>query len=1844
MTDTTTNDYFNKIAIVGLSGRYPGAENLEGFWANLVAGKNSITYFSEEELIEAGVPKELAASSSYVGAGGIYERPFDFDASFFGYTPREAEVMDPQHRIFLEHSWHALEHAGYDSLRYDGRIGVFGGTGITTYLFKILKDPALSRALDPYAVMTNNDRDYLATRVGHKLDLRGPCVAVQTACSTSLVAISLGAQSLLTYQTDMVLAGGVSLDAEAPPGYNYMEGSINSPDGVVRTFDSSAKGTVWAAGVGVVVLKRLEDAIADRDTIHAVMIGYGLSNDGASRAGFTAPGVEGQVLAARDALLMADAAPETIDYIECHGTGTLIGDPIEVTALARAYGGQADMPGRCALASVKTNIGHADAAAGAAGFIKAVFALRHRQIPASLNFSTPNPQIDFERSPFYVNTTLQDWVGGHSPRRVAVNSFGMGGTNAHVILEEAPPSTSGQSLRTSQLLLLSARTESALTRMAANLSEHLHQHPEAELADTAYTLQVGRRRFAQRMAFVAHDRDELSAAHSDAGVTGALVLRSDRYVAQVSFMFPGQGSQYPNMSRALYETEPLFRSVVDECCEKLTPLLGRSLLAIIYPVNGQEEAAALELAQTRYTQPALFVIEYALARLWMAWGIQPAAMIGHSVGEYVAACLASVISLDDALNLIALRGRLIQDLPTGAMVGVLASASLIEPILRTMPTLSIAAINTPDTCVVSGSHEEVAQFEINMAAMQVPCARLKTSHAFHSAMMEPACAAFREIVAAVRLQPPELPYLSNVTGTWITAQQATDPTYWVDHLRQPVLFSNGVEVLFSEPDTILLEVGPGTTLTALANQHPAKGPALTVVSSLPSAKNATKDARDALLMALGRLWCEGATPDWEAIHAPETRTRVPAPTYPFEHQSYRLTFDASAGAGRDVKSISEEKRKEIAEWFTVPTWTGTAPLTSVTSVAGLNWLVFVDQSGLGQGLVQGLAARGYKVVTVTPGNEFQRLNEHEFTLRPGEKDDYATLMKALRSTSQTPDEILHLWALSAHSQGALSMTGLDAGLDTSFFSVLFLSAALGSELTGVPVKMHAVTSNAHNVLGDEPVEPVHATVAGPIRSLSREQKTVQSHWIDIHLPEAGDHTRLQRLSQDVLAECLNGCEQEVIAYRNGRRWLQDFAALPVGPADRSALPLRDGGVYMIAGGLGAIGLTLAKFIAEQVRARLVLVSRTGLPPRDEWHNWLQRRGEHNRDSKRMRQVMALEELGAKVLVLAADVSNMESMTAAVAVARETFGPIEGAINASGVPGVGMMELKNREVASRVLAPKIKGTIVLDATLKDDPLGFFISCSSLLAVLGEVGQSDYAAANSFIGAFVSSNRHQTRVAPVSIDYDRWDEIGMAVNPDASIPEANHAVAYEEVDHPLFDARFVDENDEVFVVHLDARKHWLVAEHHLGGQPAMVGTGYVQFAYSAYMYRRNPASVQIHDLVFTGALMLAATERRELQVRLTHTGNHAKFAIRSLLPAGGWMVHATGTISTQRDETGGRHDLVALREKCPTDFYLGAEGNLANLMEDHPLVKVGERWNSVRAITHGADTALAALALPPNYHADLGDYGVHPALLDVATAFPVQFASKGGSYLPFGYNRIHLYRALPAEVVSYARFVPARSATDEFLSFDLSILDTDGSECIRIEGYGMKLVRNVAAPALELQQFGPRSAALPGADRQLTSEDGVEVFRRVLSLSGVSRVETSTREIHYLLQESADTRNSVANAADSVPADKGARYPRPSLATPYVAPRTPLEESIAQIWQDVLGLDQIGVCDDFIDLGGHSLFAIQLTSRIRQQFEIELSVATFYSNPTVEGIAATIVGTLVDDLDEDTLKRALEDINT
>ncbi len=890
-----------RFAIVGMAGRFPGAKDLERFWSNLRDGLDAVSFFSDEEMAAAGAGEELLRNPRFVRARGVLEDEAMFDADFFGFSPLQAALMDPQLRVVLECSWEVLENAGYDPQRIPGEVGVYAGVSLSTYfLYNLATNPGLIQEAGGYQIAIGTDRDYLASQISYKLGLTGPSVDVQTACSTSLVAVHMACQALLTGDCDMALAGGVSIKVPQVAGYLHQEGGIDSAQGRCRAFDAAADGTVWGSGVGLVALKRLEDAEADGDTIHAVILGSAVNNDGSLKVGFTAPSVEAQAKVIASAHRRAAVPADTITYVEAHGTGTHLGDPIEVAALNRAFRAGTQRTGFCPVGSVKTNIGHLGAAAGIASLLKTVLALRHRQIPPSLHFETPNPAIDFASSPFYVNTRLAEWPADGGPRRAGVSSFGLGGTNAHMVVEEAPAAEASGPSRPWQLLALSARDEAALERATENLAAWLEaDRSEEALADAVYTLQTGRHAFPVRRVFVCRDAGEARRALRERPPERMWTASCDDSRRPVVFLFPGQGAQHVEMGRGLYETEPAFRRELDACAERLRDILGHDLRGLLFPRGeGRErEEAEILLRQTRFTQPALFAVEYALARLWLSWGVPPSAMIGHSLGEYVAACLAGVFSLDDALELVVRRAELMQELPPGAMLSVELPEAEVLALLSAEPGLSLAAVNGPDVCVVSGPEEAVAGLESRLAGRGAATRRLHTSYAFHSAATEPVLEPFRRTVRRVEMRPPSVPYLSNLTGGWIEAGTAVDPEHWVRHLRQTVRFGDGVaRVLerFESQRPVLLEAGPGSTLAALARRQ-ARGTGAMVLSSMRHPRSADEDGA-VLLSALGRLWTAGVTVDWDGFYAGERRRRIPLPTYPFQ----RRRFWVEPGRGADL--------------------------------------------------------------------------------------------------------------------------------------------------------------------------------------------------------------------------------------------------------------------------------------------------------------------------------------------------------------------------------------------------------------------------------------------------------------------------------------------------------------------------------------------------------------------------------------------------------------------------------------------------------------------------------------------------------------------------------------------------------------------------------------------------------------------------------------------------------------------------------------------------------------------------------------------------------------------------------
>jgi acyl transferase domain-containing protein len=865
------------LAVVGMAVRFPGAADLDAYWRNLAGGVESITLLP---------PPPQAV---HIPACGLLADPDCFDAEFFGYAPRDALIIDPQHRVFLECAWEALEHAGYDPARYPGPIGVYAGSSQTGYaeLLRARRDADLLAGVGEFALRLGCGIDFLTTRVAYKLGLRGPAVTVQTACSTSLVAIHLAGQALLAGECDMALAGGVTVHVPAYPG-EYSPDGILSIDGHCRAFDAAAGGTIGGDGAGVVVLKRLGSAIADGDTIHAILLGSAINNDGADKIGYTAPSITGQSEAIATALRLADVPVHTVSYVETHGTATPLGDPIEIAALTAAFSSAAAPgapPGRCRIGSVKTNIGHTDAAAGVAGFIKVVLALRHRQLPPSLHFTRPNPAIEF--GGFEVNSRLTEWTSPDSPRRAGVNSLGIGGTNAYAVLEEAPASAVPATRRPWRLVPVTGRSRRALDAATSRLAGRLAEADPPELADLAWTAQIGRRHHAHRRYAVAAD-----VAGLVAGLTAgdAPIGNATEQSRPVVFLFPGQGGQYVGMTRELYAHEPAFAAQVDACAELFAGALHADLREVLYGTPG-DPATEARLAQMTMAQACIFTVEYALAQLWRHWGVTPHAVAGHSLGAYAAACLSGVFDLRDAVALVAARGRLLQDLPDGGMIAVPLPERHVRELLR--PGLAIAAVNAPEQCVVSGARAEVDRLLVALRDREIDARALRISAAAHSVLVEPAIARFRAAVAALSRREPALPIVSDHSGTWLTGAQATDPGYWAAHLRGTVRFADALATLLGsgEPWT-LLEVGPGRTLATLAKQHPAHTSRHTVLTSLPHAA-AEQPEYPHVLDAAGRLWLTGHDLDWAHLHDGEAPRRVPLPGYPFQRMRYRVDPDPS---------------------------------------------------------------------------------------------------------------------------------------------------------------------------------------------------------------------------------------------------------------------------------------------------------------------------------------------------------------------------------------------------------------------------------------------------------------------------------------------------------------------------------------------------------------------------------------------------------------------------------------------------------------------------------------------------------------------------------------------------------------------------------------------------------------------------------------------------------------------------------------------------------------------------------------------------------------------------------------
>ncbi len=1388
------------IAIVGIGCRFPGASSPEAFWHLLHHGIDAISEVPMErwDVDSLYDPEPATPGKMSTRYGGFIEGVDSFDPSFFGISPREAERIDPQQRVVLKVAWEALENAGIAPSNLSGtQTGVFIGIGNYDYGIVVSKDLEHINAYDG----TGNTLGIAANRLSYLLNLRGPSLAIETSCSSSLVAIHLACRSLQNAESDLCLVGAVSLMLSPQQTIIYSQARMMALDGRCKTFDASADGYVRGEGCGIVVLKRLSDAIRDGDRIQAVIRGSAINQDGLSN-GLTAPNGPSQQAVIRQALENAGVEPAQISYVEAHGTGTSLGDPIEVRSLKAVLGEGRSTDQPCLIGSVKTNIGHLEAAAGMASLLKVILALQHKQIPAHLHLKQLNPYISLSGTSFAIPTELQPWNVSTESRLAGISSFGFGGTNGHIILEEAPVETQKSKVKSQKedgierplhLLSLSAKSEQALQDLAQRYEANLAMHPEVSLADICFTASIGRSHFDHRLAVTAESVEQLQqqlsvfvAKQQPPGlVTHQLINRKQ---PKIGFLFTGQGSQYVDMGRELYETQPTFRQTLQQCDEILRPYLKKSLLEVIYPSN---KNAGVLVDETAYTQPALFALEYALYKLWQSWGIKPAVVMGHSVGEYVAACVAGVFSLEDGLKLITARGQLMQALPAnGMMAAVMASpeqvAEQIAPycadnsLAKQDAVVSIAAINGPQSVVISGKRQMVEAICQSLTASGVKTKPLTVSHAFHSPLMTPMMEEFAAVAKTVSYSLPQIKLISNVTGK-LANEEVANAEYWCNHVLQPVLFAQGMQTLAQHKCDVLLEIGPKPTLLGMGRQCLSEEQ-IEKLLWLPSLRPGQSDWQQ-LLQSLAELYVQGVTINWKGFDRDYNRKRVALPTYPFQEQRYWVESADNQSAQAEIPVVNiaqtpmlhllqqgeiqqlteqltktailsadeqkflpkllealvkQHKQQSIAasiqDWFHNIEWqTKARKITGVDKKPQIGtWLILADIGGVGKTLVEELQKQGNSCILVYPGESYQSKGDSTWVINPSSTADFERLLNEIKATSQSQLQgVIHLWNLDT-ATSELTVRELENSQVLGCGSVLSLAQALTQHSDINSPRLWLVTRGAQPV--KTLPEVTQASLWGMGKVVALEHPELFGGMVDLS-PEP----TLEEISL-LLSDVADAQGEDHFAYRGGQRYVARLVRKQL-PANVESCSISANSTYLITGGLGALGLKVAEWLVRQGARQLVLI------------------GRRQPNSEAQTAIAHLQKMGATILAAQADVTQEQDLLQLLQKVQATMPPLGGIIHAAGVVGYETLQSMQWESLEAVLRPKAIGTWLLHQLTQDIKLDFFVVFSSIASVWGSRGQAHYAAANAFLDSFAHYRQGQG-MPTLSVNWGPWAYGGMA----------------------------------------------------------------------------------------------------------------------------------------------------------------------------------------------------------------------------------------------------------------------------------------------------------------------------------------------------------------------------------------------------------------------------------------------------------------------------------------------------
>jgi acyl transferase domain-containing protein/thioesterase domain-containing protein/nucleoside-diphosphate-sugar epimerase/acyl carrier protein len=1736
------------IAIVGMSGRFPGAADADELWDRVERGDDCLTDLSEGDLLAAGIERNVLDDDHYVRRAGVIADVERFDPAFFGIGARDAALMDPQHRLLMECAWEALETAGQVPERFAGSIGLFAGCGANTYLLhNLLTNQQLVDELGWFLIRhTGNDKDFLSTGISYRLDLRGPSINVQTACSTSLVAVHLAVQSLLGFECDMALAGGATIEVPHGVGYRYREGEILSPSGRCRAFDEGSDGTVLTSGAGIVALRRAADALRDGDPVLALIKGSAVNNDGGRKVGYLAPSVDGHADVVREALELADVDARTITLLEAHGTGTAVGDPIEVAALTEAFRAHTVDREFCRLVSTKPNIGHLDTAAGVASLIKTVQALRHRRLPPLANHRAPSPLLGIATTPFVLSGEASPWEPD-GPRRAGISSLGVGGTNAHVVVEEAPAMPASPRARDEQVLCVSARTVQAVDDTCARLAAALDTG-EVALGDAALTLATGRRAMAHRRVIVATD-----AAHAVSQLRSPDRSRGYRGVAEstdrdVAFLFPGGGAQYAGMAAGLDDRFEVFHATIAAGTD-----LVRQITRVDLRPCFSADADPVFMRRADVSLPAVFLTEIALARQWMEWGIVPRALVGHSLGEYAAAHLSGVFSLEDAIRVVATRAQLMSR-AGGSDTAMLSVSSSPETVAESLPaSLSIAVVNTPNDCVVSGSAREIEVFAAQMTRHGIDNAVLPLALAAHSHLLDPILDDFGQFMGTVGFGEPTIPYVSNLTGTWASREDATSPEYWVRHLRGTVQFADCLATVLASRATVMTELGPGQTLSSFARRMPEPPPVAIPVLRHP------KDPIDDTAHAIGafaRLWAHGVPCDpSRVIGSPARRIRLPATAFDRQRcwiepgSSGATTGIVGTGpSGARDEGASLERVADRADWGWVTEFLDAPPATTPTQPTG-PWLVIGTPTD--ERVCDILAALRARGETAETRPRFD----------PDELDAArAVCIVAPRSAGRPVEEAFDsaLQALLVDSGSALR--SLAAERDSGRLVVL-ADGALRTD-----------AASPH---------PERALALGPVLAGAREYPHIETLLID-----SGGMTA----NPDLVGEIVGGVGP-VVALRGSRRLRRELRRQELEPSRTTAF--REGGVYVVTGGLGQIGFAIADHLASQVGADLAVITSSPLPDPSVREAYLVEHGSGDPTVRRLRRLAQLASYGRRVHVVVADLSDPVATRDALDDVHDALGPVDGVIHAAGRLQDRLLEFVESDDHEAVVGVKARAAVVLADELERRGADRLVLVSSTSTVLAPAGQSSYVAANAVLDAL--AGRHG-RLEVTTVGFGVWGGGGMAV--DAARREVMGVGRGESLAHPVFHEWIDDEAGGLhYIGLLDATRDWVVDEHRADpGTAVLPGTGHLDLMIAALSLAGLPRAVEKVMLL----VPLVVDDRSPVTIRVsidppTETGRRAVRVESDLGSGAGWTTHS---------------EAESIPEPSPLEplELASVENDIDPLARPRRHLRLGPRWDVLTAATRRNGTVVGEMQLPSALAADETRWWVHPGLADAATACAAAIDQRDQDvlFVPVSYESVVSYAPLGGPLfVSASR---SSGSTADVLVADVRICDATGAVLTAIDGLQLRAVTEFDH-LLQTEQIASEASSLPALlsaaiDHGIRPAEGVDVLERVLGSSA-----------HHVLVSSLDL-------VEVERLDESRAAPPDDRVQPATGEQG-LLATVVSAFEDLLGLTTVPPDGDFFELGGHSLIAIRLLTRLRSATGVRLPLSALFEVPTPAGLVGRLL---------------------